>query len=101
MTQNELLEKIKEVYDNDLCYFEGEINGELFKIRMNKDHARNGARNDDRTIHNLSLINTACPSGVGFKRVGSAVQVQVDNIMDWNSAEEAILDFFYDIERGY
>lgn len=97
----EILAKIKQAYQNDICYFEGEINGEAFKIRMNKDHARNGSRNDDRSIHNLSLIFGKCESGVGTKRIGNAVQTQVDKINSWEDAEEAILEFFYDIEKGY
>lgn len=99
--QLEILEQVKKAYQNDLCYFEGELNGEAFKIRMNKDHARNGFHNDDRTIHNISLINVSCPSGIGTKRIGNAVQTQVDNICSWEDAENAILDFFYDIEKGY
>lgn len=101
ISQNEILDLVKKAYESDSCYFEGELNGEPFKIRMNKNHARNGSFNDNQSIHNLSLINTSCPSGVGTKRIGSAIQTQVDKINDWSDAEEAILEFFYEIEKGY
>lgn len=94
----ELIEKIKEAYLSDVNYFEGEINGQEFKIRMNKDHGRNGARNDDQSIHNLSLINTKSTSSVGIKINFKKVQMQVDNITSWEEALPEINEFLYLIE---
>jgi hypothetical protein len=94
-----LINEIKQAYEFGNTYFTGEINGEEFKIRMNKDHARNGARNDDFSIHNLSLINTDCPSGVGSKNKDGKYQMQVDNVFDWSDAEIQIEEFFYQIQN--
>jgi len=93
-----LIEEIKAAYEADRNYFEGEINGQSFKIRMNKDHARNGARNDDQSVHNLSLVNVNCPSAVGVKVIFKKVQMQADNITNWEEALEQINEFFYLIE---
>ena len=94
-----LINEIKEAYENGKKYFESELNGQEFKIRMNKDHARNGGRNDDFSIHNLSLVNTDCPSGVGSKNRDGKYQMQVDNVNDWSDAKMHIEEFFYQIEN--
>lgn len=98
-TMTTLLNEIKLAYELGTTYFTGEINGEEFKIRMNKDHARNGGRNEDFSIHNLSLINTDCPSLVGAKNRDGKYQMQVDNVLSWSDVEENIEEFFYQIEN--
>lgn len=94
-----LINEIKESYEFGNTYFTGEINGQEFKIRMNKDHVRNGGRNDDFSIHNLSLVNVDCPSGVGAKNRDGKYQMQVDNVNDWSDVEMHIEEFFYQIEN--
>ena len=94
-----LINEIKAAYEFGNTYFSGEINGQEFKIRMNKDHARNGGRNDDFSIHNLSLINVDCPSGVGSKNRNGKYQMQVDSVSNWSDAEIHIEEFFYQIEN--
>lgn len=99
MIMQNLINEIKEAYELGTTYFNGEINGEEFKIRMNKDHARNGGRNDDFSIHNLSLINTSCPSGVGCRFEGNKYQMQVDCVYDWSDVEMHLEEFFYQIQN--
>jgi len=90
---------IKKAYEQGNTYFTGEINGEEFKIRMNKDHARNSGRNDDFSLHNLSLINTHFPSGVGCTSHNGKYQMQVDNVLNWKDAEMQIEEFFYQMQN--
>lgn len=92
------LAKIKESYDFGFEYFEGEIYGQDYKIRMNKNHPRNAYRNDDQFIHNLSLINVEYPSAVVFREENNKVQIQKDKIYSWEDAESEIREFFYEIE---
>lgn len=94
-----IINKIKEAYEFGNTYFTGEINGQEFKIRMNKDHARNGGRNDDFSVHNLSLVSIDCPSCVGSKNKDGKYQMQVDNVNDWSDVEIHIEEFFYQIEN--
>ena len=94
-----LINEIKESYEFGNTYFTAEINGEEFKIRMNKNHARNGGRNDDFSVHNLSLVNVDCPSGVGSRFHNKKYQMQVDNVNDWSDVEIHIEEFFYQIEN--
>ena len=88
----ELLPEIKQWYSLELNYFNGEIEGQKFCIRMNKDHARN-TRNDDQDIHNLSLVSENIPSARVFRKSGNTFQWQVENIKEWDNAEEQIIDF--------
>jgi hypothetical protein len=96
---NDILNEVKEAYERGSNYYEGIINDEEFKIRMNKNHPRNWARNDDSNIHNLSLVNVKIPSAVGTRVVYNKVQKQVDNIIDWDDAESEIKEFFYEISE--
>lgn len=99
-TTYEAIQAIKEAYENGDHYFHGEIWEQEFKIRMNKDHARNSRRNDDQFIHNLSLINTNCPEGVIRRKTnGGKIQRQEHNVFDWSDALMYIEDFFYLIEE--
>lgn len=93
-----LLNKIKESYDFGSQYFQGEIYGQEFKIRMNKNHPRNSYRNDDQLIHNLSLINVEYPSAVVIREHRGKLQYQYDKIFYWEDAKEKIEDFFYEIK---
>jgi hypothetical protein len=92
------LVKIKESYDFGFEYFEGEIYGQDYKIRMNKNHPRNAYRNDDQFIHNLSLVNVEYPSAVVFREENNKIQIQKDKIYSWEDAESEIREFFYEIE---
>jgi hypothetical protein len=92
------LKQIKAAYENDNNYFEGILDGHKYKIRMNKNHPRNSQKNDDLTIHNISLINIKYPSAVGRKIVNKKIQKQVDNITDWEDAEIEIEEFFNEIK---
>jgi len=96
---NTQISEIQEAYELGLTYFEGEINGCEFKIRMNKNHGCNSHRNNDTTIHNLSLVNVKDHTLPFYSDKKSTVQQQVDNIQDWNDAEIAILDFLYNVEN--
>jgi 8-oxo-dGTP pyrophosphatase MutT (NUDIX family) len=96
--ENEELNKIKEAYDFGSEYFEGEIYGQEYKIRMNKNHPRNSYRNDDQSIHNLSLVNVQYPSAVVFREKRDKLQYQYDKIYNWDDAKEKIEDFFYEIK---
>ena len=96
--ENTELNKIKEAYDFGSEYFESEIYGQPYKIRMNKNHPRNSSRNDDQSIHNLSLINVDYPSAVVFREQYDKLQYQYDKIYDWDIAKEKIQDFFYEIK---
>jgi hypothetical protein len=96
--ENTELNKIKEEYDFGSEYFESEIYGQPYKIRMNKNHPRNSSRNDDQSIHNLSLINVDYPSAVVFREQYDKLQYQYDKIYDWEVAKEKIQDFFYEIK---
>ncbi|PYF68490.1 hypothetical protein [Pedobacter nutrimenti] len=95
--ENEHLAAIKIAYENDSNYYEGSLSGESFKIRMNKDHARNSFRNDDQYVHNLSLVSVNDQSCRVFRKIGNKFQWQIENITDWQDAEEQILEFFYAI----
>jgi hypothetical protein len=97
--ENEELNKIKEAYDFGSEYFEGEIYGQEYKIRMNKNHPRNSNRNDDQSIHNLSLVNVDYPSAVVFREKYDKMQYQYDKVYDWDIAKEKIEDFFYEIKE--
>ena len=92
------LDKIKERYDLGSEYYESEIYGQPFKIRMNKNHPRNSYRNDDQSIHNLSLVNVKYPSAVLFREDNDKLQWQYDEIYDWEDAEKSIKSFFYEIK---
>jgi hypothetical protein len=96
--EDSLILKIKDAYNRDSEYFEGEYNEQQFKIRMNKNHPRNQARNDDTSIHNLSLINKPYHSAVSYYVKYKKVQKQVDNITDWDIALQEIKEFFYEID---
>ena len=97
LVENELI-KIKEAYDFGSEYFDGKIYGQEYKIRMNKNHPRNSRRNDDQSIHNLSLVNIEYPSAVVFRENYGKLQYQYDKIYDWENAKEKIEDFFYEIK---
>lgn len=100
MTEDILLPLIKDAYQKDINYYTGELNGEPFKIRMNKDHGRNSLHNDDQDIHNLSLVCENDKTCRVFRKSGSGkIQIQIGNIRDWQDAEEQILEFFYQIEN--
>jgi 8-oxo-dGTP pyrophosphatase MutT (NUDIX family) len=96
--ENEELNKIKEAYDFGSEYFDGKIYGQEYKIRMNKNHPRNSNRNDDQSIHNLSLVNVEYPSAVVFREKYDKLQYQYDKIFYWEDAKEKIEDFFYEIK---
>lgn len=95
-----LLNKIKESYEFGNTYFTGEINGEEFKIRMNKDHTSNSMRNNDLSVHNLSLVNVSVnEAGIGCNTRSGKVQMQADSIYSWEDVECQIEEFFYQIEN--
>lgn len=94
-----LLQNIQQSYELGLTYFDGEINGQEFKIRMNKDHGCNHYRNNDTTIHNLSMVNVKDNTVVFYNDKTGKVQQQVDNILDWSDAEIAVEDFLYNVEN--
>jgi hypothetical protein len=96
--ENDELNKIKEAYDFGSEYFDGNIYGQEYKIRMNKNHPRNSNRNDDQSIHNLSLVNTEYPSAVVLREKYDKLQYQYDKIYNWDLAKEKIQDFFYEIK---
>lgn len=89
----DILPAIKEAYEADSNYFEGEILGEKFKIRMNKDHARNSFRNDDQSINNLSLVSVNDKTCRVLRRACNKVQWQIENIGYWEKAEEQVIEF--------
>jgi len=92
------LAKIKEKYDADYNYFESEIYGQPYKIRMNKNHPRN-PRNDDDFLHNLSLINVKYPSAKVIRESNNGkLQWQYDEITDWEDAKSEIENFFNEIK---
>jgi len=92
------LAKIKEAYDYGSEYFDSKIYGQEYKIRMNKNHPRNSNRNDDQSIHNLSLVNVQYPSAVIFRENNNGkLQYQYDKILNWEDAQEKIEEFFYEI----
>lgn len=99
-TIESLLSEIKEIYNLDLNYFSGYYDGHLFKLRFNKDHARNFGRNDDESMSNLSLINTY---GNGASEVNfysnndKVIQSQKWGILDWTDAEKEIVDFLNEL----
>lgn len=97
--ESKIIDEIKSSYNHGTEYFEGEIYGQKFKIRMNKNHPRNSSRNDDPTYHNLSLINVKYPSAE-VHRINNMgkLQYQYDEIHDWNDAKEKIEDFFFEIK---
>jgi hypothetical protein len=94
------LNKIKEAYDFGSEYFAGKIYGQEYQIRMNKNHPRNSNRNDDQSIHNLSLVNVQYPSAVIFRENNNGkLQYQYDKIFYWEDAQEKIEEFFYEINE--
>ena len=95
-----LINEIKEAYEFGNTYFTGEINGEEFKIRMNKNHTSNSMRNNDLSIHNLSLVNVAVnEAGIGCNTRSGKVQMQVESVFDWSDVEIHLEEFFYQIEN--
>ena len=96
--QSSQLKKIKDAYDFGSEYFDGEIYGQKYKIRMNKNHPRNSSRNDDQSIHNLSLVNSDYPSAKVLRESNNKLQWQLDKIYYWEDAEEQIIEFFYEIK---
>lgn len=96
--QSSQLKTIKESYDFGSEYFDGVIYGQTYKIRMNKNHPRNSSRNDDQSIHNLSLVNVDYPSSRIFRESNNKLQWQVDKINYWEDAEEQIIEFFSEIK---
>ena len=99
--EEQLINQIKEAYKLGLTYFEGEINSEPFKIRMNKNHGWNYKRNCDNAIHNLSLVNVRNHTLPSYAKVNGKVRQQEHDIKDWKDAEEAINSFFYNIENYF
>jgi hypothetical protein len=94
------LNKIKEAYDFGSEYFDGKIYGQEYTIRMNKNHPRNSNRNDDQSIHNLSLVNVQYPSAIIFRENNNGkLQYQYDKIFYWEDAQEKIEEFFYEINE--
>lgn len=91
-----ILSEIEHLYKLDLNYFSGTYEGKEFKIRFNKDHARNFGRNDDDTISNLSLINVY---GNGASEVNiyrnddKTIQSQIWGITTWEDAKKEIENF--------
>lgn len=96
--QSSQLKNIKESYDFGSEYFDGVIYGQKYKIRMNKNHPRNSSRNDDQSIHNLSLVNVDYPSSKIFRESNNKLQWQLDKIYNWEDAEEQIIEFFFEIK---
>ena len=95
-----LINEIKEAYEFGNTYFTGEINGEEFKIRMNKNHTSNSIRNNDLSVHNLSLVNvSANEAGIGCNTRSGKVQMQVNSIYSWEDVADQIEEFFYQIEN--
>ncbi|AZB23621.1 hypothetical protein EG339_02775 [Chryseobacterium bernardetii] len=99
-TLETILTEIKDLYDLNLNYYKGEYEGKEFKIRFNKDHARNFNRNDDDSISNLSLINIY---GSAFDEVNiyrnndRTVQAQIWGILDWEDAKKEIENFLQEL----
>lgn len=95
-----LINEIKEAYEFGNTYFTGEINGEEFKIRMNKNHTSNSMRNNDLSVHNLSLVNVSVnESGIGCNTRSGKVQMQADAIYSWEDIVDQIEEFFYQISN--
>lgn len=101
MSNQKLILDIKNSFDLGLTYFEGVFEGEDIKIRMNKDHGRNGRRNDNEDFHNLSLVSESANGSnqdSSFVNIYHKVQQQYWGISDWQDAEAAIVEFFDRIE---
>lgn len=97
-TQAEAIAEIKRYYEVGHEYLSGILDGVEFKIRMNKDHARNSKRNDDQFMHNLSLVNCNCPEArVTRRTMGGKLQMQRDNILSWEDALYEIEEFLFEI----
>ena len=96
-----LLLEIENLYNLDLNYFSGTYEGKEFKIRFNKDHARNFNRNDDDSISNLSLINVY---GNGASEVNyysnndRVVQSQIWGVTSWDDAKKEIENFLGELK---
>jgi hypothetical protein len=96
-----ILNEIKKYYELDLEYFEFEYKNMNVKIRMNKNHSRNHDRNDDKTTHNLSLVNVFGGGNTYFETKyysTTYINKQVFGIKDWEDAQKEILDFISDID---
>jgi hypothetical protein len=94
----EILSEIEEAYNFGTEYFDGKIWDIDFKVRMNKNHARN-QRNDDKTINNISLVNCFCNEADTrqYVNVNGVVQAQYHEVYDFEKVAEYLLDFFYEI----
>jgi len=108
----ETIEEIKseaiESFKLGITYFDGiledySIEDEIldieFKIRMNKDHARN-RKNDDDTIHNLSLINRKGESydeKNSWTDKGGRVSSQIWNITSLEEFENELDNFLNEV----
>jgi len=94
----EIISQIEQAYNFGTEYFNGKIWGVDFKVRMNKDHARN-QRNDDKTINNISLVNCFCNEANTQQRVNSnaTVQAQYHEVFDFQTVTSYLLDFFLEI----
>lgn len=105
MTTQEILSEVISSYKLGLSYFECDYNEMKVKFRFNKDHARNGGRNDDSDCHNLSLINVY---GNGASQVDSYyenetidfvyIQKQVWGVMDLEDVEKEVITFLEEID---
>lgn len=103
----ENLEKLLEEYNYGYTYYEFKYNDMTVKIRFNKDHSRNHERNDEKDVHNLSLINR---KGNGASEVDSFfvhedrfkdevyLQKQVWNVIDQEDLKREFLEFIEDID---
>jgi hypothetical protein len=97
MEKQQLLNKIKYDYEMGFTYFTGEIEGQEFKVRMNKNHKANGSRNNDYSLHNLSLINISDSSANFEREHNGRIQMQFDNVTSWEIAYEYLENFLNEI----
>ncbi|NDV46104.1 hypothetical protein D0T49_03490 [Paludibacter sp. 221] len=95
----ELIDFVKERYNNGNEYVDAVYRGQPISIRMNKDHSWNFNRNSDSSVHNLSLVNVKDNSAVGYSDKTGVIRKQVDNIKEWEDAANEIIDFLAAVEE--
>lgn len=102
------IKKIEVFYKEHVYYYYGEIFGETYKLRLNKDHGwrlHNGHNNigdhmlslvnvDDHTLHRMGTWGLGCWTD-------DKLCWQIPNIRTWEEVRRELENFFFCIHEDY
>lgn len=91
------LSVIKQLYKVGVCYYNGNIFGQEYCIRMNKNHGWKHKKYTDYYMHNISLVSEENHTlNMNFIK-NNKIHRQEQMIYKWNDVYLSLYKFFYDI----